>query len=168
MNKEQRKELKRLAAEATPGPWVAAGPSFGGAMPVYCNEVCVDREGDDDDTYSVFVAPIGMDKEASSDMEYIAAANPKAITALLSALEAAEAECERLRSAIAQPAGEAQRDCGEALHHPPAGLAACAPQDDRSLDAGAGRGGVHPAGATKVGSCEIVVHNTKRLRYDLC
>ena len=100
MNKEQRKELKRLAAEATPGPWIAAGPSFGGPMPVYCNDVCVDREGDDDDTYSVFGAPIGMDKEASSDMEYIAAANPKAITALLSALEAAEAENERLRKAV--------------------------------------------------------------------
>ena len=100
MNKEQRKELKRLAAEATPGPWIAAGPSFGGPPPVYCNEVCVDREGDDDDTYSVFGAPIGMDKEASSDMEYIAAANPKAITALLSALEAAEAENERLRKAV--------------------------------------------------------------------
>ena len=98
MNKEQREELKRLAAEATPGPWIAAGPSFGGPIPVYCNEVCVDREGDDDDTYSVFGAPIGMDKEASSDMEYIAAANPKAITALLSALEAAEAAMESQKS----------------------------------------------------------------------
>ena len=78
-------ELKKLAEAATPGPWIAAGPSFGGEFPVYCEEVLVDREHDDDDGYGYGIcqAPTGLEKESTHDMTYIAAANPSAILELL-------------------------------------------------------------------------------------
>lgn len=76
-------ELKKLAEAATPGPWIAAGPSFGGDFPVYCEEVVVDREHDDDDGYGICQAPTGLEKESTHDMSYIAAANPAAILKLL-------------------------------------------------------------------------------------
>lgn len=76
-------ELKKLAETATPGPWIAAGPSFGGDFPVYCEEVVVDREHDDDDGYGICQAPTGLEKESTHDMSYIAAANPAAILKLL-------------------------------------------------------------------------------------
>ena len=82
------KELRRLAQAATPGPWIAAGPSFGESLPKYLNEVVVDREGDEDDGYSICNTPIGL--ELSSDMAFIAAANPAAISELLDRLEVAE------------------------------------------------------------------------------
>ena len=83
-------ELRRLAQAATPGPWVAAGPSFGESLPKYLNEVAVDREGDEDDGYSICNAPIGLNEECSDDMAFIAEANPLTIEELLDRLEAAE------------------------------------------------------------------------------
>jgi len=76
-------ELERLALAATPGPWIACGPSFGDPKPRYLNEVCVDREEDDDDGYSVCDAPRTMEKESSDDMAYIAAANPAVVLELI-------------------------------------------------------------------------------------
>ena len=84
------KELRRLAQAATPGPWIAAGPSFGKSLPKYLNEVVVDREGDEDDGYSICNTPIGL--ELSSDMAFIAAANPATVIELLGRLEAAESD----------------------------------------------------------------------------
>lgn len=83
-------ELRRLAQAATPGPWIAAGPSFGESLPKHLNEVVVDREGDEDDGYSICNAPIGLNEERSDDMAFIAEANPLAIEELLDRLEAAE------------------------------------------------------------------------------
>ena len=83
-------ELRRLTQAATPGPWIAAGPSFGESLPKHLNEVVVDREGDEDDGYSICNTPIGLDQECSDDMAFIAAANPLAIEELLDRLEAAE------------------------------------------------------------------------------
>jgi hypothetical protein len=83
-------ELRRLAQAATPGPWIAAGPSFGESLPKYLNEVAVDREGDEDDGYSICNAPIGLNEECSDDMAFIAEANPLTIEELLDRLEAAE------------------------------------------------------------------------------
>lgn len=97
-------ELKKLAEAATPGPWIAAGPSFGGEFPVYCEEVVVDREHEDDDGYGICQAPTGLEKESTHDMSYIAAANPAAILKLLQinaelvdALKGLEAMAERYR-----------------------------------------------------------------------
>lgn len=86
-------ELRRLAQAATPGPWIAAGPSFGESLPKYLNEVVIDRAGDEDDGYSICGAPLGLDKEGSDDMAFVAAANPATITELLDRLEAAESDC---------------------------------------------------------------------------
>ena len=91
------KELRRLAQAATPGPWIAAGPSFGESLPKYLNEVVIDREGDEDDGYSICTAPIGLNEECSDDMAFIAAANPAAISELLDRLEAAEKERDKLK-----------------------------------------------------------------------
>ena len=95
-------ELRRLARAATPGPWIAAGPSFGESLPKHLNEVVVDREGDEDDGYSICNTPIGLDQECSDDMAFIAAANPAAISELLDRLEAAEKERDALRAKIEQ------------------------------------------------------------------
>ena len=95
-------ELRRLAQAATPGPWIAAGPSFGESLPKHLNEVVVDREGDEDDGYSICNTPIGLDQECSDDMAFIAAANPAAISELLDRLEAAEKERDALRAKIEQ------------------------------------------------------------------
>lgn len=98
MNAEAIKELKRLAEAATPGPWIAAGPSFNGPLPVYCDDVCVDREGDEDDGYSICGAPVGLEESSTGDMEFIAAANPSAIKSLIAQLEAAHAELAAIRA----------------------------------------------------------------------
>ena len=90
-------ELKKLAEAATPGPWIAAGPSLGSEFPVYCEEVVVDREHDDDDGYGICQAPTGLEKESTHDMSYIAAANPAAILELLERLAAVEQELEAER-----------------------------------------------------------------------
>ena len=86
-------ELRRLARAASPGPWIAAGPSFGESLPKYLNEVVIDRAGDEDDGYSICGAPLGLDKEGSDDMAFVAAANPATITELLDRLESAESDC---------------------------------------------------------------------------
>ena len=94
-------KLRRLAQAATPGPWIAAGPSFGESLPKYLNEVVVDREGDEDDCYSICGASIGLDKEDSDDMAFIAAVNPSAISELLDRLEAVKKERDVLRDRLA-------------------------------------------------------------------
>ena len=93
-------KLRRLAQAATPGPWIGCGPSFGESLPKYLNEVVVDREGDEDDGYSICNAPIGLDEEHSADMAFIAAANPAVINELLDRLEAAEEEVKNLREGL--------------------------------------------------------------------
>ena len=82
-----------LEAGPTDGPWVAAGPSFGKPLPVYCDEVVTDRDDDEDDGDSICRAPTGFERESTVDMTYIAAANPATIRALL-------AELDRLREAL--------------------------------------------------------------------
>ena len=74
-------ELKELAQAATPGPWVAGGPSFGAPLPVYCDEVVTESGGDNPD--SVCRAPFSTNETSTADMLYIAAANPAAILALI-------------------------------------------------------------------------------------
>lgn len=78
-------ELRKLAMAATPGPWIAAGPSFGAALPKYCNEVLVDRAGDEDDTYTIAQSVSGLDTEpqTTADMAFIAAANPATVLRLI-------------------------------------------------------------------------------------
>lgn len=78
-------ELEQLAKAATPGPWIGAGPSFGDAMPKFINEVLVDRPDEEDDSYEICRSPFCFEDGASNDLRYIAAANPSAISELISA-----------------------------------------------------------------------------------
>lgn len=97
MDKEQRAALRKVAEEATPGPWIGCGPSFGDALPKYLNEVTIDREGDEDDGYQICRPPVGLDDKCSADFAYIAAANPQAILQLLDHIEALERDAGRER-----------------------------------------------------------------------
>lgn len=108
-------ELEKAAKAATPGPWIAAGPSFGGEFPVYCEEVLVDREHDDDGGYGICQAPTGLEKESTHDMSYIAAANPAAILELLSELHRLSAELDEVRADRDSWAQQASDRAGEAV-----------------------------------------------------
>lgn len=99
-------ELKKLAEAATPGPWISAGPSFGSDSPRYCEEVLVDREGDEDDTYTVCEAPAGLRSESTSDMVFIAAANPATVLALISEVDRLTADNTSLRGSCAKLGAE--------------------------------------------------------------
>ena len=90
----------REALDAGPdeGPWVSAGPSYGAALPVHCNEVIIDREGDDEDTYQVCRAPLGLDAESTANMNYIGEASPKVIRSLLDERDRLAAEVDALRA----------------------------------------------------------------------
>ncbi|QGZ42682.1 hypothetical protein IP92_04903 [Pseudoduganella flava] len=88
MNKEPIEELKRLAEAATPGPWVATGPSFGNPKPAFLNEVVAGDNTDDE----VCIAPEWDEDfwpERSANMEFIAAANPAAVLELIALAERA-------------------------------------------------------------------------------
>lgn len=84
------KAIRAAAEAATPGPWFAAGPSFGAPLPKYIN--CVVVENEDGDPDDICIAPIGCDSISTDDLTYIATANPEAVITLLDRLEAAEAE----------------------------------------------------------------------------
>lgn len=79
------KSLKAAAEAATPGPWIAAGPSFVAPKPVHLNEVVTDYEEEDDGDSgeTICQAPSGLNELCSADMYYIGAANPAAILELL-------------------------------------------------------------------------------------
>jgi hypothetical protein len=107
-------ELKKLAEAATQGPWVAAGPSFGSDKPQYLEEVLVDREGDEDDTYTVCQAPAGLQYESSHDMAFIAAAHPAAVLAMIAEIDRLKAELECARGDMSQAYRIMERDMKDA------------------------------------------------------
>ena len=76
------KELRRLAQEATPGPWTSSGRYIGTPRHMSYIGEAVDQCGNWSDT-----------KKSIGDAKFIAAANPAAITELLDRLERAESEC---------------------------------------------------------------------------
>lgn len=94
MTKEQLAELRMIAEAATEGPWVAAGPSFGGDKPAYLHDVVVDNPDSDFDGFSIL--PM-HDQESNEDMEYIAAFNPVTAVALLDRIAELEKEVEALK-----------------------------------------------------------------------
>lgn len=78
------KNLRTLAEAATPGPWIAAGPSYGKPLPEFYNCVVPDdgTDGPDD---------ICSDTLTSEDALYIAACSPDVLLALLDALDRKDA-----------------------------------------------------------------------------
>ena len=92
-------ELRRLAAEATPGPWAwdADGDSYMG-----CGEVFTWGEGVEGGNIA---APSGdlyprSGYSPQSDMRFIAAANPATVLALLDTVDAVRAEVDDIRAAL--------------------------------------------------------------------
>lgn len=83
-------ELRRLAEAASEGDWMAAGPSFGAALPKYLDSVeCGDDSGEP--TITICDAPdwhVDNYDQRSANIEYIAAVNPASILRLLDALAA--------------------------------------------------------------------------------
>jgi hypothetical protein len=88
-------ELRALALAATPGNWSAGGPSFGATTPKYLMDVTTDIDAYGDEA-TVCNGPGDWSEEywpeRSANMEYIAAANPAAILALLDEVEALRAQ----------------------------------------------------------------------------
>lgn len=82
------KAIRAAAEAATPGPWEAAGPSFGDQLPRFLNSV-VTAEDEDGDWLDICGA---TGDNTDSDMTHIATANPATILELLNRLEAAEAQ----------------------------------------------------------------------------
>ena len=83
--------LEAAALAATPGPWIACGPSFGELKPRYLNEVMADRDEDGEEFgYTICEFPQLLEEECSADMNYIAAANPAVVLELIRRLRAAE------------------------------------------------------------------------------
>lgn len=97
MNQEQRAALRKLAEEATPGPW-------------YCkhkNEVwssIVLDEGSDCGFIDAWSSPIIEDVQCSAEQlsSYIAAANPSTILSMLDYIDALEKDAGRYRWLIEQ------------------------------------------------------------------
>lgn len=83
--------LEAAALAATPGPWIACGPSFGESKPRYLNEVIADRDEDGEESgYTICEFPQLLEEECSADMNYIAEANPAVVLELIRRLRAAE------------------------------------------------------------------------------
>lgn len=76
-------QLKQAAEAATPGPWMAAGPSFGDPMPRWLDSVVQDDGSGTD-------SPIDICRDAeTSDAEFIAACDPQTILKLIAIARAA-------------------------------------------------------------------------------
>jgi hypothetical protein len=67
-------ELERLLEQATPGPWIGAGPSFGDPLPRYTTDMVTEWE--DDDGHSPTICEFGYahhDEENEANAALIAA-----------------------------------------------------------------------------------------------
>lgn len=91
--------IEAAAKAATPGPWEAAGPSFGEQLPKYLN--CVGAMDDDDENFvDVCVSPFEEDECASADMAFIATANPATVLEMVSMIRERDAVLRQALSAL--------------------------------------------------------------------
>lgn len=70
--KKRAEKIAELAAQAVPGPWIAAGPSWGADKPIWLNSVVVDT--DDDSSEEVCRLRDVDDNMRDATCEFIAAA----------------------------------------------------------------------------------------------
>lgn len=94
MDKEQRAALRKLAEEATPGPWVCKSHT--------CETIDDIDPGDDWTVYGVngqcvCFESVGRNDCAQSNAKHIAAANPSTILAMLDYIETLEKDAGRYR-----------------------------------------------------------------------
>jgi hypothetical protein len=145
------KALREKALAATPGPWSLGGPNL-------IDTTCYDNEHlwllapsrEADDPFPVSIAAIrrgceeaGGEKENRADADYIAAANPAAITALLERLERAEKLLRMSQIAISRLHGDGQGNVFRCP--PPCGICGVA-EDNRAYFASSGSTGGEDAG----------------------
>jgi len=71
----------------TPGPWIGAGPSFGGPLPRYTTEITTEYEGAEGEVISICELPFAHhDDENEANARLIAAA-PDLLEALKTIVE---------------------------------------------------------------------------------
>ena len=103
-------ELRRLAEAATPGPWVAA---TGAALIADAGDDATHvwyRRWRDERFLSIGkVLDNELDQTTPEDADYIAAANPAVVLALLDAADALRAELAHMREARDNARAEAER-----------------------------------------------------------
>ncbi|HCF2959111.1 TPA: ead/Ea22-like family protein [Pseudomonas aeruginosa] len=92
-------ELRRLAKAATPGPWVTDAQQNGAIFNIESEsgDMCIAMSQENP-------APtrLEINEQRRANAEWIAAANPKAIIALLDEIDRLKAENEELRGAVEQ------------------------------------------------------------------
>jgi len=94
-------KIEAAAKAATPGPWDAAGPSFGAELPKYLD--CVGVTDEDGTFEDVCICPHLNDDTATENMTHIATANPAAVLEMVSMI--------RERDAVLRQALEALASC---------------------------------------------------------
>lgn len=87
MDKEQRAALRKLAEEATPGPW----------MRLFGERTVYDRMEDGCRGNAIVRADLGYSIQDTLNIDYIAAANPSTILQLLDYIETLEKDAARYR-----------------------------------------------------------------------
>lgn len=111
-------ELRRLAQDATPGPWYVRSGNYD-VRNIYSANAITDSEGFTFQPVIATVEDIDVPRWWAN-ARLIAAANPAAISELLNRLEAAEEERDALRAKIAEM--EKQEPVGQFIQHPSNGL----------------------------------------------
>ena len=91
-------KIEAAANAATPGPWEAAGPSFGEQLPKYLN--CVGAMDDDENFVDVCVSPFEEDECASADMAFIATANPTTVLEMVGMIRERDAVLKQALEAL--------------------------------------------------------------------
>lgn len=86
-----------MTTSHTPGPWEAAGPSFGAPLPQYLN--CVEFITEDDEFEDVCTAPCANDGASTDDMNFIATANPSTVLEMVAEIEWLRGERDELLGA---------------------------------------------------------------------
>lgn len=99
-------------AKHTPGPWIGAGPSFGGPLPLYTTEIITEWEDEDEGSPTICFLPFTHNDDENEANALLIAAAPELLEALQSCADilrhegvwpGAEA---RARAAIAKATGE--------------------------------------------------------------
>lgn len=90
-------EMRKVAEDATPGPWIRSGVRYKFAGKVDCLTVGPDKAGAPKALF-----PIGTTHnehaEAIRDADYLRTFSPESVLAILNRLEAAEAERDALKA----------------------------------------------------------------------
>lgn len=95
-----------MTTKHTPGPWIGAGPSFGGPLPRYTTEIITESEDENGEVRSICELPVAHhDDENEANARLIAAA-PELLAALQAFIDGGY-DRETAITAIAKATGDA-------------------------------------------------------------